>query len=105
MSLLTTIVIYLEKSPKSFHSRSSGILCLSQGLHYTWRDSLGIFFATFVMIKFLKIIVIPFADFQKLSLFQKFGGFGSKIEPAMLISILNFSRVWQSYLVGYALKI
>ena len=41
----------------------------------------------------------------QLPLFPKFGGCGSKIEPAMLISILNFSRAWQSYLVCNALQI
>ena len=52
--------------------------------------------------KIIKMIVIPFVDLQKISLFPKFGGCSSKIEPATLISILNFSRAWQSYLVSYA---
>ena len=51
------------------------------------------------------MIVIPFVDLQKISLFPKFGGCGSKIEPATPISILNFSRVWQSFKVSYALQI
>ena len=51
------------------------------------------------------MILIPFVDLQKVSLFLKFGGYGSKIESATPISILNFSRAWQSYLVSYALQI
>ena len=46
-----------------------------------------------------------FEDLQKILLFPKFGGCGSKIESATQISILNFSRAWQSYLVSYALQI
>ena len=42
---------------------------------------------------------------QKISLFPKFGGCGSKIEPATPISISNFSRAWQSFKVSYALQI
>ena len=41
------------------------------------------------------MIVISFEDLQKISLFLKFGGCGSKIEPAAPISILNFKGVWQ----------
>ena len=51
------------------------------------------------------MIVISFVDLQKISVFPKFGWCGSKIEPATPISILNFSRVWQSYLESYALQI
>ena len=51
------------------------------------------------------MIVIPFVDLQKISLFPKFGGCGSKIEPAAPISISNFARVWQSFKVSYALQI
>ena len=51
------------------------------------------------------MIVISFVDLQKISLFPKFGGCGSKIEPATPISILNFSRAWQSFKVSYALQI
>ena len=51
------------------------------------------------------MILIPFVDHQKVSLFLKFGGYGPKIESATPISILNFSRAWQSYLVSYALQI
>ena len=46
-----------------------------------------------------------FVGLQKISLFAKFGGSGSKIEPAMSISTLNFSRGWQSFKVSYALQI
>ena len=51
------------------------------------------------------MIVISFVDLQKISLFPKFGGCGSKIEPATPISISNFSRAWQSFKVSYALQI
>ena len=50
------------------------------------------------------MILIPFVDLQKVSLFLKFGGYGSKIESAMPISILNFSRAWQSYFLRYTLE-
>ena len=55
--------------------------------------------------KFLKLVVILFVDLQKISLFPKFGGWGSKIETAMPILISNFSRVWQTFKVSYALQI
>ena len=51
------------------------------------------------------MIVISFEDLQKISLFPKFEGCGLKIESATPISILNFPRAWQSYLVSYALQI
>ena len=47
------------------------------------------------------MIVISFEDLKRISLFPKFGGCGQKIESAMLILILNFSRAWQSYLVSF----
>ena len=51
------------------------------------------------------MIQISFVDLQKISLFPKFWGCGSKIEPALPISTLNFSRVWQPFKVSYALQI
>ena len=51
------------------------------------------------------MIVISFEVLQKISLFPKFGGCGSKTAPATPISILNFSRAWQSYFLRYALEI
>ena len=51
------------------------------------------------------MIVILFVDLQKMSLFPKFGGCGSKIEPATPISILNFSRAWQAQFLSHTLKI
>ena len=51
------------------------------------------------------MIVISFIDLQKISLIPEFRGCGSKIEPATPISILNFSRAWQSFKVSYALQI
>ena len=50
-------------------------------------------------------MVISFVDLQKISLFPKFGGCGTKIRPATPVSISNFSRAWQSYLVSYAFPI
>ena len=54
---------------------------------------------------FRKIILIPYVHLGKLGTFAKFGGCGSKNEPATPISILNFSRAWQSYFLRYALEI
>ena len=51
------------------------------------------------------MILIPFVDLQKVSLFLKFGGYGSKIESATPISILNFSRAWQPHFLSYTLQI
>ena len=51
------------------------------------------------------MIVTSFVDLQKISIFPKFGGCGSKNEPATPISISNFSRAWQSFNVSYALQI
>ena len=45
------------------------------------------FFQLLLWWKFLKLIVISFADLQKISLFPKFEGCGSKIEPATPILI------------------
>ena len=47
--------------------------------------------------RFQNIIVISFEGLQKLSIFTNFGGCSSKIEPAMPVLILNFSRAWQSF--------
>ena len=51
------------------------------------------------------MIAISFADLQKITFSQKFGGYGLEIEPSTPISILNFSWVLQSYLVSHALQI
>ena len=47
------------------------------------------------------MIVVSFVDLQKISLFPKFGGCGSKIEPATPISILNFEWAWQAQFLSY----
>ena len=44
-------------------------------------------------------------DLQKIWISLKFGGCGSKTATAMSISILNFSRAWQSYFLSYTLEI
>ena len=51
------------------------------------------------------MIVISFVNLQKISLSQKFEGCGSKIEPAMPISISNCQRVWQTFSMSHALQI
>ena len=43
--------------------------------------------------------LLSFKDLQKIWISPKFGDCGSKIAPATLISILNFSRAWQSYFI------
>ena len=51
-------------------------------------------------------MVLPsFEDFQKIRIFPKFEGSGSKTASSTPISILNFSRRWQSYFLRYALEI
>ena len=50
------------------------------------------------------MIVISLVDLQKISLFPKFGGCGSKIEPATPISILNFEWAWQVQILMYTHK-
>ena len=40
------------------------------------------------------MIVTSFVDLQKISLFPKFGGCGSKIEPTTPIEVSNFSRAY-----------
>ena len=52
--------------------------------------------------RYPKAIVISFEGLWKLCIFIKFGGCSSKIEPATPVSILNFSRAWQSIKVSYA---
>ena len=49
--------------------------------------------------------ISAFLQLMKKWILTKFGGCGSKIEPATPISILNFSRAWQSFKVSYALQI
>ena len=50
------------------------------------------------------MIVTSFVDLQKISLFPKFGGCGSKIEPATPISILNFEWAWQVQFLSHIHK-
>ena len=49
--------------------------------------------------------ISAFLQLMKKWILTKFGGCGSKIEPATPVSILNFSRTWQSIKVSYALHI
>ena len=49
--------------------------------------------------------LLSFEDLQKIWISPKFGGCGSKTTPATPISILNFSRAWQSYFLSYTLEI
>ena len=49
--------------------------------------------------------LLSFEDLQKIWISPKFGGCGSKITPAKLISILNFSKARQSYFLSYTLEI
>ena len=49
--------------------------------------------------------ISAFLQLMKKWILTKFGGCGSKIEPATPVSILNFSRAWQSFKVSYALQI
>ena len=53
----------------------------------------------------IKIILIPYVHLGKLWTFAKFGGCGSKNEPAMPISILNFPRTWQPQFLSHTLQI
>merc|ERR1712155_409895 len=55
--------------------------------------------------RFQNIIVISFEGLQKLSIFTNFGRYSSKIEPTTPISILNFSRAWQSSLMSQNLLV
>ena len=51
------------------------------------------------------MVLLSFEDFQKIRIFPKFEDCGSKTAPYTPISILNFSRAWQSYFLRYALEI
>ena len=51
------------------------------------------------------MIIISFVDLQKISLFPKFGGYGSKIEPATPNSILNFKWAWQTQFLSHTHQI
>ena len=53
----------------------------------------------------IKIILIPYVHLGKLWTFAKFGGCGSKNEPATPISILNFPRAWQPQFLSHTLQI
>ena len=91
--LKNAIRVYLEsKLPK----------VPNQGLLYTWTDSLGTVFATFIIMKISKND--DNTIYRSSKIFTKFEGCGSKIEPMIPISIFIFSRVWQSYILSYALQ-
>ena len=49
---------------------------------------------------FHKLALVSFLQFEKLRIFAKFGGCGTKTKLATLILILNFSRVWQYYFLS-----
>ena len=51
------------------------------------------------------MVLLSFVDIQKIWIFTKFGGCSSKIEPATLISILKFKRVWQTQFFSHTLQI
>ena len=52
-----------------------------------------------------KMLLLSFEDIQKIRIFPKFEGCCSKTVRTKPISILNFSRVWQSYFLKYVLEI
>ena len=51
------------------------------------------------------MVLLSFVDIQKIWIFPKFGGFSSKIEPAMPILILKFKRAWQTQFFSHTLQI
>ena len=50
--------------------------------------------------RFHKLALVSFLHLQKISIFAKFGGCGTKTKLATPISIFNFSRAWQSYFLS-----
>ena len=82
------------------------ITVLNQGLLYTWRDSIGTFFATFIIMKIFKNDTNTICRSSKsITFFPKFGGCRSKIEPSTPISILKFKRAWQTQFFSHTLQI
>jgi len=53
---------------------------------------------------FKKKVQTSFVDLLEISNFAKFRGCGSKIEPTMPISILNFEWAWQAQFLSYTHK-
>ena len=51
------------------------------------------------------MIVISLVDLQKISLFPKFGGCGSKIEPATPLRSLKFKWAWRAQFLSHTLQI
>ena len=51
------------------------------------------------------MVLISFDYHKKIHNFSKFGGCGSKIEPATPISILNFRRAWQGQIWSHTHQI
>ena len=51
------------------------------------------------------MVLISFVGIQKISIFTKFGGCSSKIEPATPILILKFKRAWQTQYFSHTLRI
>ena len=43
------------------------------------------------------MVLLSFECIQKIMIFPKFGECGSKIEPAMPISILRYQRAWHTF--------
>ena len=51
------------------------------------------------------MILIPFVDLQKVSLFLKFGGYGSKIESATPLGSSKLKWAWRTQFLSYTLQI
>jgi len=67
-----------------------------QELLHTWAED---------WIFFFQMVLLSFEDFQKIRIFPIFEGCGSKTAPTTPISILNFSKAWQSCFLRHFLEI